>query len=97
MFLLSHASVVSAQFTFLSSKEIERHDDNTFGVPAANNISDCARLCVTNPDFTCNSFDFCSLDPQHICKLSKAHIGDGNVVLANSTCDHFSSKYLNLF
>ena len=85
---------LTAQFTYLSNQVIDRNDDKIIGVPDANNITDCARLCVTNPGFTCNSFDFCALDQAHICRLSKAHIGDGGVTLVNSTtCDHFSSEY----
>ena len=85
--------IISAQFTLLSQKEIEAMDDKVFGFNEASNVSTCAQLCVTNPDFTCNSFDFCTLNPQGICRLSKAHIGDGKAVVANSTCDHYSSKF----
>jgi len=45
---------------------------------------------VNNPDFTCNSFDFCTLDPQGICRLSKAHVGHGTVNVVNSSCDLYT-------
>ena len=84
--------LIAVQFTLLSQKEIESMDDKVIGYSMATNYSTCAKLCVTNTDFTCNSFDFCSLTPAGICRLSKAHIGDGKAVITNSTCDHFSSK-----
>lgn len=83
-------SPYQAQFTYLAGKEIERHDDKIYPMSAAHNISDCARLCVTNSDWVCNSYDFCPLDPKGICRLSKLHIGDGTAVVINSSCDHFS-------
>lgn len=86
----------AAQFTYLAGKEIELNDDKKFGMSVAPNISECARRCVTNDDFVCNSYDFCPLDPQGICRLSKLHIGDGKAVVINSTCDHFSRKYVTM-
>ncbi|XP_060563272.1 uncharacterized protein LOC132722747 [Ruditapes philippinarum] len=83
-------SPFEAQFTYLAGKEIEKHDDKTIPIANAANFTECARLCVTNSDFVCNSYDFCRLDPQGICRLSKLHIGDGAAVVINSTCDHFS-------
>ncbi|XP_053395706.1 uncharacterized protein LOC123524576 [Mercenaria mercenaria] len=83
-------SPYEAQFTYLAGKEIEKHDDRVISDSNAPNITECARLCVTNKNFVCNSYDFCPLDPQGICRLSKLHIGDGTAVVINSTCDHFS-------
>ena len=70
------------------------NDDLSYDATFVRNRSECARACVLNPTFTCNSYDYCPLDPLNVCKLSKAHIGDNGVSLINSTCDHFSRKYI---
>ena len=83
----------SAQFTFIAGKEIEKTGDLSYDYTFAPNNSECAKLCVNNQGFTCNSYDFCSLDPSNICQLNRGHIEDGTTHLVNSTCDHFSREY----
>ncbi|KAL4236845.1 hypothetical protein ACF0H5_005231 [Mactra antiquata] len=79
-----------AQFTFLSGKEIQPQDDKVYQSPDANDVGNCSKLCVTYTGFVCNSFDFCPQDSNGACRLSKQHIGDGDAVVINSTCNHFS-------
>jgi len=82
---------ILAQFTYLSGKEMSSHADASYGSARVHNVSDCARLCVTNTDFTCNGFDYCTDDSSATCRLSKNHIGDEGSTVVTSTCDHFSS------
>ncbi|XP_052216827.1 uncharacterized protein LOC127834810 [Dreissena polymorpha] len=84
-----------AQFTFLSAQEIEKNDEFTFSSNAVHNVTECAQKCVGYSDFVCQSFDFCPLDPDNVCRLSKAHIGDGGVVVKASACNHFSRTVVN--
>ncbi|OWF45376.1 uncharacterized protein LOC110457136 [Mizuhopecten yessoensis] len=77
----------SSQFTLVAQKSIERHGDQTYGYVA--NVKDCARYCINNVNFVCNSYEWCSGDTDNNCRLSKRHIGDGSV-LHESTCDHYS-------
>ncbi|WAR22901.1 hypothetical protein MAR_036570 [Mya arenaria] len=83
-----------AQFTLLSNKEIEKQDDQSYGSNVVHNVSECARSCVNYGGFTCESFDFCPMDPAGVCRLSRSHIGDGGITVVNSTCDHFSRTVL---
>lgn len=45
----------------------------------------CANACNSNPNFTCNSFEFCF--SSQVCTLSKIHTSDGNVVSSTQQCD----------
>ena len=58
----------------------------------------CANACNSNPNFTCNSFEFCFTS--QVCTLSKIHTSDGNVVSSTQQCDlydrGFKKKYLCL-
>lgn len=84
---------ITAQFTLLSGKEIEQHDDQTYGSLTVHNISQCAQMCVESATFTCESFDFCPMDPAGVCRLSQSHVGRGGIVVKDSTCDHFSREF----
>ncbi|KAK3090768.1 hypothetical protein FSP39_014480 [Pinctada imbricata] len=49
-------------------------------------VNDCANLCLSNGNFTCNSFEYCQASS--ICTLSKKHTNDGTVVpSAGKQCD----------
>ncbi|ESO85118.1 hypothetical protein LOTGIDRAFT_168146 [Lottia gigantea] len=77
----------AAQFTLVPGQEME-----TMGDQYWSNITDaasCADLCITTPDFVCNSFDFCTADKK-ACHLSKRHVTDGSLVLKQSVCNHYS-------
>ncbi|XP_056019753.1 uncharacterized protein LOC130054319 [Ostrea edulis] len=45
----------------------------------------CADLCNSNPNFTCNSFEYCSTSK--VCTLSKIHTSDGHMVSSTQQCD----------
>ncbi|XP_033737433.1 uncharacterized protein LOC117325374 isoform X2 [Pecten maximus] len=77
----------SSQFTLVARKSIEQKGDQTYGYVAS--VKDCARYCINNVNFVCNSYEWCSGDNDNNCRLSKRHIGDGSV-LQESTCDHYS-------
>ncbi|XP_025109444.1 uncharacterized protein LOC112573362 isoform X2 [Pomacea canaliculata] len=76
-----------AQFTRLANTVIEQNDDSQFAdIPSA---AACSDLCVNNPEFLCQSFEFCPLD-QKPCRLSRSHVSDGGVSVVTSRCDLYS-------
>ncbi|XP_060081859.1 uncharacterized protein LOC132561146 [Ylistrum balloti] len=77
----------TAQFTYTTGREIERHDDLV--IPKTVSPMECATFCVNLNNFTCNSFDYCPTDTAS-CRLSRSHIGDGTAVLIQSACSHYS-------
>lgn len=79
-------SPASAQFTHIPGQQLSRTGDMHYD--NVQSPEDCAKYCVTNYDFTCNSFDFCATGTNN-CRLNKRHIGDG-ATLSMSPCDHFS-------
>lgn len=63
--------------------------------------TDCARLCLTEKEFDCKSFDYCSMtrDPNTVCRLHATHLrehGDPAKLDAKNVekCFHYSKKYL---
>lgn len=61
-----------------------------------NNPSECARKCDKETKLNCKSFNYCPLTSA--CYLSKSHLTDASSNLdKNSTCDHFSRKFLSDF
>lgn len=85
---INYSCVFLAQFTHIPGQQLSRTGDMHYD--NVQSPEDCAKYCVTNYDFTCNSFDFCATGTNN-CRLNKRHIGDG-ATLSMSTCDHFSSK-----
>ncbi|XP_069128222.1 uncharacterized protein [Argopecten irradians] len=77
----------TAQFTYITGREIERHDDMV--IPETTSPMECAAFCVNLNNFTCNSFDYCPVT-SGTCRLSRSHIGDGAAVLVQSACSHYS-------
>ncbi|OWF34898.1 uncharacterized protein LOC110443619 isoform X2 [Mizuhopecten yessoensis] len=77
----------TAQFTYITGREIEKHDDMV--IPKTTSPMECADFCVDLKNITCNSFDFCPMDSGS-CRLSRSHIGDGTAVLIQSPCSHYS-------
>ncbi|XP_061191548.1 uncharacterized protein LOC133199694 [Saccostrea echinata] len=77
----------SAQFTYIPAKELSRSGDLQY----SNVLSpqDCAKNCITNYDFTCNSFEFCPVGTGN-CRLNRRHKEDGTTTLSSSQCDHYS-------
>lgn len=67
-------------------------------VPAG---EDCARLCLSENEFECKSFDYCSMtrDAATVCRLHDTHLreyGDPAKLDAKNAekCLHYSKKYL---
>ncbi|KAK3090337.1 hypothetical protein FSP39_011029 [Pinctada imbricata] len=58
----------AAQFNFIAASEIKQHDDVVYD--QIKSPQDCAKFCVTNPGFVCNSFDFCGALTKGNCRLS---------------------------
>lgn len=63
--------------------------------------TDCARLCLSEKEFDCKSFDYCSMtrDPNTVCRLHATHLrehGDPAKLDAKNAekCFHYSKKYL---
>lgn len=62
---------------------------------------DCARLCLSESEFECKSFDYCTMtrDPATVCRLHDTHLreyGDPAKLDAKNAekCFHYSKKYL---
>lgn len=62
---------------------------------------DCARLCLSETEFECKSFDYCTMtrDPATVCRLHDTHLreyGDPAKLDAKNAekCFHYSKKYL---
>ncbi|XP_050031100.1 uncharacterized protein [Dermacentor andersoni] len=62
---------------------------------------DCARLCLSEAEFECKSFDYCTMtrDPATVCRLHDTHLreyGDPAKLDAKNAekCFHYSKKYL---
>lgn len=61
--------------------------------------TDCARLCLSETEFDCKSFDYCSMtrDPNTVCRLHATHLrehGDPAKLDAKNAekCFHYSSE-----
>ncbi|XP_022318193.2 uncharacterized protein LOC111121287 isoform X2 [Crassostrea virginica] len=77
----------AAQFTYLPGKQLSTTGDLQY--PNVQSPQDCAKYCVTNFQFTCNSFEFCPTGTTNNCILNRRHTDDGTT-LSTSQCDHFS-------
>ncbi|XP_048762219.2 uncharacterized protein LOC125670858 [Ostrea edulis] len=76
----------AAQFTYIPGKQQSTAGDILYDNVAS--PQDCAKYCVNNYGFTCNSFDFCPVGNRN-CRLNRNHKDDG-AILSTSPCDHFS-------
>ncbi|KAJ8306626.1 hypothetical protein KUTeg_017171 [Tegillarca granosa] len=74
------------KFRKIPDRVLQYRNDATYTY--VSDPSDCADYCVSNTNFTCNSFDYCA--QQQTCSLSKSHTEDGTLVSTPGQCDHYS-------
>lgn len=74
---------------------MEHNDKLSYGYVATPQA--CAKYCVDEGSFTCNSYDFCGgTNAPGNCRLNKNFISNSSVLSKTTTCDHYDSMY-NVF
>ena len=60
-------------------------------------LSVCAQACINYPNFTCNSFYYCTSDRQRTCRLSGTYTINTGQSLPSVVCDQYTRKYSESF
>ncbi|CAH1776288.1 unnamed protein product [Owenia fusiformis] len=83
-----------SHFSNIPGKVIQLKNDK---IIHQHSVDSCAKVCLDETDFKCQSFDFCI--SSGICMLSRLHMTDeeATVLPINNTCAHWSRSLLGQF